>query len=36
MSAVIESGTGSLNLGRVRWIGFKTIIIREYGRIVRI
>src|ERR1041384_8166327 len=26
----------SLNLGRVRWIGFKTIVIREYGRIVRI
>jgi ABC-2 type transport system permease protein len=25
-----------LNLGRARWIGFKTIIIREYGRIVRI
>ena len=22
--------------GRVRWVGFKTIIIREYGRIVRI
>ena len=25
-----------VNLRRVRWIGFKTIIIREYGRIVRI
>ena len=23
-------------LGRARWIGFKTIIIREYGRIIRI
>jgi ABC-2 type transport system permease protein len=23
-------------LGRARWVGFKTIIIREYGRIVRI
>jgi ABC-2 type transport system permease protein len=25
-----------LNLGLVRWIGLKTILIREYGRIVRI
>jgi ABC-2 type transport system permease protein len=25
-----------LNLGRARWIGFSTIVIREYGRIVRI
>jgi ABC-2 type transport system permease protein len=25
-----------INLGVVRWIGFKTIVIREYGRIIRI
>jgi ABC-2 type transport system permease protein len=25
-----------INLRRVRWIGFKTIVIREYGRIIRI
>lgn len=26
----------SMHLGRVRWIGFKTIVIREYQRIIRI
>jgi ABC-2 type transport system permease protein len=31
-----EVSEAPLNLGRARWIGFKTIIIREYGRIVRI
>ncbi len=25
-----------VHLGRARWIGFKTIVIREYGRIIRI
>ncbi len=25
-----------INLGRVRWVGYKTIVIREYGRIIRI
>src|SRR4029077_498947 len=25
-----------IDLGRIRWIGFKTILIREYGRIIRI
>ncbi|HEU5136090.1 MAG TPA: ABC transporter permease, partial [Steroidobacteraceae bacterium] len=25
-----------IDLARVRWVGFKTIVIREYGRIVRI
>jgi ABC-2 type transport system permease protein len=29
-------GGSSLSLRTVRWIGFKTIVIREYGRIVRI
>jgi ABC-2 type transport system permease protein len=26
----------SLDLGHVRWVGYKTIVIREYGRIIRI
>jgi ABC-2 type transport system permease protein len=25
-----------LPIGRIRWVGFKTIVIREYGRIIRI
>ncbi len=25
-----------LDLGHIRWVGFKTIVIREYGRIIRI
>jgi ABC-2 type transport system permease protein len=29
-------GSSSLSLRTVRWIGFKTIVIREYGRIIRI
>jgi ABC-2 type transport system permease protein len=33
MAAVIEA---PIDLGRIRWIGLKTIIIREYGRIIRI
>ena len=36
MSAVMESAAPPVNLHVVRWIGFKTIIIREYGRIIRI
>ena len=31
-----QAAVPPLNLGLARWIGFKTIIIREYGRIVRI
>ena len=27
---------GSLNLSTLRWVGYKTIVIREYGRIIRI
>jgi len=30
------AGAEHPSIGRVRWIGFRTIIIREYGRIVRI
>jgi ABC-2 type transport system permease protein len=31
-----EAVTPPINLGVIRWIGFKTIVIREYGRIIRI
>lgn len=34
--AVKEASTPQMHLGVVRWIGFKTIVIREYGRIMRI
>jgi ABC-2 type transport system permease protein len=38
MSTVVaeEAVTPPINLNVVRWIGFKTIVIREYGRIIRI
>ena len=38
MSTVVaqEAVAPPINLGVVRWIGFKTIVIREYGRIIRI
>jgi ABC-2 type transport system permease protein len=35
MSSVVL-GSAPINLRGVRWIGFKTIVIREYGRIIRI
>ena len=31
-----EGAEAPIDLGRIRWIGLKTIIIREYGRIIRI
>lgn len=31
-----EAAAPSINVGVIRWIGFKTIVIREYGRIIRI
>jgi ABC-2 type transport system permease protein len=34
MSEAVAAAVPSI--GRVRWIGFRTIVIREYGRIVRI
>jgi ABC-2 type transport system permease protein len=34
--AVNNSAAREMHLGVVRWIGFKTIVIREYGRIIRI
>jgi len=37
MSTVAEEAVApTINLGVIRWIGFKTIVIREYGRIIRI
>src|SRR5689334_87444 len=37
MSTVVhEAVAPPINLGVIRWIGFKTIVIREYGRIIRI
>jgi ABC-2 type transport system permease protein len=34
--AVKEAAAPQTQLGLARWIGFKTIVIREYGRIIRI
>jgi ABC-2 type transport system permease protein len=31
-----EAAVTPINLNVIRWIGFKTIVIREYGRIIRI
>jgi ABC-2 type transport system permease protein len=31
-----ETAAPPINVGLIRWIGFKTIVIREYGRIIRI
>jgi ABC-2 type transport system permease protein len=37
MSAAIpEASAPTINLSETRWIGFKTIVIREYNRIIRI
>jgi ABC-2 type transport system permease protein len=37
MDAVVRDATApQMNLSVVRWIGFKTIVFREYGRIIRI
>src|SRR6059058_1111292 len=36
MSSVVLPGAPTVNLNVVRWIGFQTIVIREYGRIIRI
>ena len=36
MSSVAVPGSAPVRLDVVRWIGFKTIVIREYGRIIRI
>ncbi|MGH8324176.1 MAG: ABC transporter permease, partial [Steroidobacteraceae bacterium] len=37
MSTVAQQAVAPpIDLGVIRWIGFKTIVIREYGRIIRI
>lgn len=37
MSTVVqEAVTPAVNMSVTRWVGFKTIVIREYGRIIRI
>jgi ABC-2 type transport system permease protein len=36
MNSVVAAAVPAVNLNVVRWIGFKTIVIREYGRILRI
>jgi ABC-2 type transport system permease protein len=36
MSSVVHPAAEPIRLDVVRWIGFKTIVIREYGRIIRI
>jgi ABC-2 type transport system permease protein len=36
MDAAVTGAAPQMHLGVVRWIGFKTIVIREYGRIIRI
>ena len=36
MSSVVQPVAAPIRLNVVRWIGFKTIVIREYGRIIRI
>jgi ABC-2 type transport system permease protein len=36
MSSVVQPAAAPIRLDVVRWIGFKTIVIREYGRIIRI
>jgi ABC-2 type transport system permease protein len=35
-TAVRESAAEPMHMGVVRWVGYKTIVIREYGRIIRI
>jgi ABC-2 type transport system permease protein len=35
-TAARDSTATPMNMGAVRWIGYKTIVIREYGRIIRI
>ncbi len=35
-TALRDSAAAPMNMGVVRWIGYKTIVIREYGRIIRI
>jgi ABC-2 type transport system permease protein len=36
VSSVVSASAPPVNLSLVRWVGFKTMVIREYGRIIRI
>jgi ABC-2 type transport system permease protein len=36
VNSVVSASAPPVNLSRVRWVGFKTMVIREYGRIIRI
>jgi len=36
MDTVVKNADTAMSVNVVRWIGFKTIVIREYGRIIRI
>ena len=36
MNGVVSASAPPVNLSLVRWVGFKTMVIREYGRIIRI
>ena len=36
MNSVVSASAPPVNLSLVRWVGFKTMVIREYGRIIRI
>ena len=36
MDVAVKEAAAPLSLGVVRWTGFKTIVIREFGRIIRI
>jgi ABC-2 type transport system permease protein len=36
MDTLVDTAAPPIRISTVRWIGFKTIIIREYGRIIRI
>jgi len=36
VNSVVSASAPPVNLRLVRWVGFKTMVIREYGRIIRI
>jgi ABC-2 type transport system permease protein len=36
VNGVVSASAPPVNLSLVRWVGFKTMVIREYGRIIRI
>jgi len=36
VNSVVSASAPPVNLSLIRWVGFKTMVIREYGRIIRI